>query len=228
MLSPIIQLDGIKKIFHMGGEPLAALKGIDLTIHDGEFVAIMGTSGSGKSTLMHILGLLDSISEGRYRLGGEDVSSISRDKRAEIRNQKIGFIFQSFNLLHRSTALENVELPMLYHRPAITDRKEIALKALKMVGLEDRADHEPRQLSGGQQQRVAIARALVNSPPIILADEPTGNLDSRTGQDIINLLKELNQQGITVILVTHDPEIGENAKRRIILRDGNIERDERN
>ena len=210
----------------MGGETVEALKGIDLTIHEGEFVAIMGTSGSGKSTLMHILGLLDSLSAGFYRLADEDVSSISRDKRAEIRNRKIGFIFQSFNLLHRSTALENVELPMLYSRPAIPDRREIALRALKMVGLQDRADHEPQQLSGGQQQRVAIARALVNSPPIILADEPTGNLDSQTGQDIINLLTTLNQQGITVILVTHDPEIGQSAKRRIILRDGNIETDE--
>jgi len=224
--SPIIQLEGIRKIFPMGGETVEALKGIDLIIHDGEFVAIMGTSGSGKSTLMHILGLLDSLSKGRYRLEQEDVSSISRDKRAEIRNRKIGFIFQSFNLLHRSSALENVELPMLYRRPAIPDRREIALKALKMVGLEDRADHEPRQLSGGQQQRVAIARALVNNPPIILADEPTGNLDSRTGQDIMNLLVRLNQQGITVILVTHDPEIGQNARRRIILRDGIIESDE--
>ncbi|MBT7154376.1 MAG: ABC transporter ATP-binding protein [Deltaproteobacteria bacterium] len=228
MSSPIIQLDGVRKIFPMGGETVEALKGVDLTIHEGEFAAIMGTSGSGKSTLMHILGLLDSLSEGRYRLGNEDVSSISRDKRAEIRNQKIGFIFQSFNLLHRSTALENVELPMLYRRPAVSDRREIALKALKMVGLEDRADHEPRQLSGGQQQRVAIARALVNSPPIILADEPTGNLDSRTGQDIMKLLTALNQQGITVILVTHDPEIGKTAQRRIILKDGNIERDEAN
>jgi len=228
MSSPIIQLDGIRKIFPMGGETVEALKSIDLTIHEGEFVAIMGTSGSGKSTLMHILGLLDSLSEGRYRLGNEDVSSISRDKRAEIRNQKIGFIFQSFNLLYRSTALENVELPMLYRRPAVPNRREIALKALKMVGLEDRADHEPRQLSGGQQQRVAIARALVNSPPIILADEPTGNLDSRTGQDIMNLLTTLNQQGITVILVTHDPEIGKTASRRIILKDGNIEQDEAN
>lgn len=226
MSSPIIQLDGIRKIFPMGGETVEALKGIDLTIHEGEFVAIMGTSGSGKSTLMHILGLLDSLSAGFYRLADEDVSSISRDKRAEIRNRKIGFIFQSFNLLHRSTALENVELPMLYSRPAIPDRREIALRALKMVGLQDRADHEPQQLSGGQQQRVAIARALVNSPPIILADEPTGNLDSQTGQDIINLLTTLNQQGITVILVTHDPEIGQSAKRRIILRDGNIETDE--
>ena len=226
MSSPIIQLDGIRKIFPMGGETVEALKGIDLTIHEGEFVAIMGTSGSGKSTLMHILGLLDSLSAGFYRLADEDVSSISRDKRAEIRNRKIGFIFQSFNLLHRSTALENVELPMLYSRPAIPDRREIALRALKMVGLQDRADHEPQQLSGGQQQRVAIARALVNSPPIIMADEPTGNLDSQTGQDIINLLTTLNQQGITVILVTHDPEIGQSAKRRIILRDGNIETDE--
>jgi putative ABC transport system ATP-binding protein len=228
MPSPIIQLEGIRRIFPMGGETVEALKGIDLTIHEKEFVAIMGTSGSGKSTLMHILGLLDSLSEGRYNLDGEDVSAISRDKRAEIRNQKIGFIFQSFNLLSRSSALENVELPMLYRRPAISGRREKALKALEMVGLENRSDHEPRQLSGGQQQRVAIARALVNEPPIILADEPTGNLDSRTGDDIMGLLTSLNEQGITIIIVTHDPEIGGKAKRRIVLRDGNIERDETN
>lgn len=228
MPSPIIQLEGVRKIFPMGGETVEALKGIDLSIREKEFVAIMGTSGSGKSTLMHILGLLDSLTEGSYRLEGEDVSAISRNKRAEIRNLKIGFIFQSFNLLHRSSALENVELPMLYCRPAVSNRREVALKALKMVGLENRADHEPRQLSGGQQQRVAIARALVNEPPIILADEPTGNLDSRTGDDIMNLLNSLNEQGITVIIVTHDPEIGGMAKRRIVLKDGAIEQDEAN
>ncbi len=228
MPSPIIQLEGIRRIFPMGDETVEALKGIDLTIHEKEFVAIMGTSGSGKSTLMHIMGLLDSLSEGRYNLDGEDVSAISRDKRAEIRNQKIGFIFQSFNLLSRSSALENVELPMLYRRPAISGRREKALKALEMVGLENRSDHEPRQLSGGQQQRVAIARALVNEPPIILADEPTGNLDSRTGDDILGLLTSLNEQGITIIIVTHDPDIGGKAKRRIVLRDGNIEQDETN
>jgi len=225
MTRSLIQLDGLTKSFPMGGETIQALKGIDLNIAPGEFVAIMGTSGSGKSTLMHILGLLDRLSAGVYRLDNEDVSSISRDKRAEIRNRKIGFIFQSFNLLARSSALENVELPMLYRRPAVPRRRQIALEALRQVGLADRADHEPRQLSGGQQQRVAIARALVNQPAIILADEPTGNLDTRTGHDIMNLLGSLHEKGITVILVTHDPEIGRNAKRRVVLKDGVIEQD---
>ena len=210
----------------MEGETVEALTGIDLEINVGEFVAIMGTSGSGKSTLMHILGLLDSLSDGRYWLDGEDVSSISRDTRAEIRNKKIGFIFQSFNLLARSSALENVELPMLYRRPNLENRREKAMEALSKVGLADRAFHQPRQLSGGQQQRVAVARALVNEPSIILADEPTGNLDTRTGQEIMKLLSSLHEHGITVILVTHDPEIGREAKRRVIMRDGVITEDE--
>ncbi len=226
MSAPIIQLNSVKKIYPMEGETVHALKGVDVAIESGEFVAIMGTSGSGKSTMMHILGLLDSLSEGQYKLDGEDVSFISRDQRAEIRNRKIGFIFQSFNLLARSSALENVELPMLYRRPGAPDRRERALKALKMVGLEDRAYHQPRQLSGGQQQRVAVARALVNDPAIILADEPTGNLDTKTGHDIMKLLESLHDQGITVILVTHDAEIGRIARRRLIMRDGNIEADE--
>ena len=222
----VIWLEKVKKIYPMEGETVEALTGIDLEIKIGEFVAIMGTSGSGKSTLMHILGLLDSLSDGRYWLDGEEVSSISRDTRAEIRNKKIGFIFQSFNLLARSSALENVELPMLYRRPNLEDRRERAMEALTKVGLADRAFHQPRQLSGGQQQRVAVARALVNQPSIILADEPTGNLDTRTGQEIIKLLSSLHEQGITVILVTHDPEIGREAKRRVIMRDGVIIKDE--
>ena len=226
MSDSVIRLEGVKKIYPMEGETVEALKGIDLEINTGEFVAIMGTSGSGKSTLMHILGLLDSLSEGRYWLDGEEVSSISRDTRAEIRNKKIGFIFQSFNLLARSSALENVELPMLYRRPNLEDRREKAMEALTKVGLGDRAFHQPRQLSGGQQQRVAVARALVNQPSMILADEPTGNLDTRTGQDILKLLSSLHEQGITVILVTHDPEIGRQAKRRVIMRDGVIMTDE--
>ncbi len=212
----------------MEGETVEALKGISLEITEGEFAAIMGTSGSGKSTMMHILGLLDSLTDGKYLLDGQDVSAINRDRRADIRNQKIGFIFQSFNLLHRSSALENVELPMLYHRPPLQKRKEIAMNALEIVGLGDRANHQPRQLSGGQQQRVAIARALVNNPSIILADEPTGNLDSKTGRDIMQLLSSLNEKGITIILVTHDPEIGKIAKRRIILKDGILEIDDMN
>jgi putative ABC transport system ATP-binding protein len=226
MNDSVIRLEGVKKIYPMEGETVEALKGIDLEIKTGEFVAIMGTSGSGKSTLMHILGLLDSLSEGRYWLDGEEVSSISRDTRAEIRNKKIGFIFQSFNLLARSSALENVELPMLYRRPNLEDRREKAMEALTKVGLGDRAFHQPRQLSGGQQQRVAVARALVNQPSMILADEPTGNLDTRTGQDIMKLLSSLHEQGITVLLVTHDPEIGRQAKRRVIMRDGVIMTDE--
>ena len=226
MNDSVIRLEGVKKIYPMEGETVEALKGIDLEIKTGEFVAIMGTSGSGKSILMHILGLLDSLSEGRYWLDGEEVSSISRDTRAEIRNKKIGFIFQSFNLLARSSALENVELPMLYRRPNLEDRREKAMEALTKVGLGDRAFHQPRQLSGGQQQRVAVARALVNQPSMILADEPTGNLDTRTGQDIMKLLSSLHEQGITVLLVTHDPEIGRQAKRRVIMRDGVIMTDE--
>jgi putative ABC transport system ATP-binding protein len=222
---PVIELSGLSKTFAMGGETIWALKGIDLQIRPGEFVAVMGTSGSGKSTLMHILGLLDRLTAGRYRLDGEDVSAIDRDQRADIRNRKIGFVFQSFNLLPRSSAVENVELPLLYRRPVVQNRRERALKALKMVGLAERSDHEPRQLSGGQQQRVAIARALVNQPAIILADEPTGNLDTRTGNDIMKLLDTLHHNGITVILVTHDPDIGRRAERRIVLKDGVIESD---
>ncbi|MBI5551475.1 MAG: ABC transporter ATP-binding protein [Desulfobacterales bacterium] len=212
----------------MAGETVQALRGVDVDIHAGEFVAIMGPSGSGKSTLMHIAGLLDSLSGGRYELEGEDVSAISRRNRADIRNRKIGFIFQSFNLLSRCSAVENVELPMLYHRPAIADWRERAMQALRSVGMESRAAHLPTQLSGGQQQRVAIARALVNRPALILADEPTGNLDSRTGREIMELLESLNTEGITLILVTHDPEVGQAAHRRIRLRDGMIEADEVN
>ncbi|MBW2091426.1 MAG: ABC transporter ATP-binding protein, partial [Deltaproteobacteria bacterium] len=174
----------------------------------------------------HILGLLDSLTEGYYALEGEDVSSISRNMRADIRNRRIGFIFQNFNLLARSTALENVELPMLYRRPSEQNRREQAMEALRLVGLEDRAFHQPMQLSGGQQQRVAVARALVNKPSLILADEPTGNLDTKTGLEIIKLLASLHEQGITVILVTHDPEVGRAARRRVFFRDGLIEREE--
>ncbi len=225
---PVIRFRGARKSYPMAGETVQALRGVDVDIHAGEFVAIMGPSGSGKSTLMHIAGLLDSLSDGRYELEGEDVSAISRRNRADIRNRKIGFIFQSFNLLSRCSAVENVELPMLYHRPAIADWRERAMQALRSVGMESRAAHLPTQLSGGQQQRVAIARALVNRPALILADEPTGNLDSRTGREIMDLLKSLNADGITLILVTHDPEVGQAAHRRIRLRDGMIEADEVN
>jgi putative ABC transport system ATP-binding protein len=226
MAVPVILFKGLTKIYPMEGETVEALKGIDVEINSGEFLAIMGSSGSGKSTMMHIAGLLDSLTEGRYELEGEDVSALSRDERAEIRNRRIGFIFQSFNLLARCNALENVELPMLYHRPPVPDRRDRAMASLKLVGMEGRAFHLPRQLSGGQQQRVAIARALVNRPALILADEPTGNLDSKTGREIMKLLGSLHEQGITVVIVTHDPEIGRSMRRRIILRDGLIERDE--
>jgi len=226
MTDPLIRLQNLKKIYPMEGETVKALNGIDLEIDSGDIVAVMGPSGSGKSTLMHILGLLDSLTEGYYALEGEDVSSISRNMRADIRNRRIGFIFQNFNLLARSTALENVELPMLYRRPSEQNRREQAMEALRLVGLEDRAFHQPMQLSGGQQQRVAVARALVNKPSLILADEPTGNLDTKTGLEIIKLLASLHEQGITVILVTHDPEVGRAARRRVFFRDGLIEREE--
>jgi len=223
---PVIRFEGVKKVYPMEGEIVKALKGIDVEIHPGELVAVMGPSGSGKSTMMHIAGLLDSLTEGRYELEGEDVSFLTRDRRADIRNRKIGFIFQSYNLLARCNALENVELPMLYRRPGEPNRREKSMEALRMVGMEDRAFHRPTQLSGGQQQRVAAARALVNSPALILADEPTGNLDSKTGREIMNLLQSLNQKGITIMIVTHDPEVGKVARRRINLRDGLLESDE--
>jgi putative ABC transport system ATP-binding protein len=226
MTVPVIRFQDLKKIYPMEGETVHALKGIDVDINQGEFIAIMGPSGSGKSTLMHIAGLLDSPTEGRYELEGEDVSHLSRDKLADIRNRRIGFIFQSYNLLARCSALENVELPMLYRRPGEPDRRKKAMEALRMVGMEHRAFHLPRQLSGGQQQRVAAARALVNDPALILADEPTGNLDTKTGREIMKLLESLHEKGITVVIVTHDPEVGRSARRRISLRDGLVESDE--
>ncbi|MCF8035049.1 MAG: ABC transporter ATP-binding protein [Desulfarculaceae bacterium] len=226
MDAPVIRFAGVSRTYPMEGELVEALRGIDLEIEQGELMAIMGPSGSGKSTMMHIAGLLDTLSRGRYELEGEDVSSLSKNQRADIRNRRIGFIFQSFNLLARCSALENVELPMLYHRPGVAERRERAMAALEAVGMADRAQHLPRQLSGGQQQRVAVARALVNRPALILADEPTGNLDTRTGREIIRLLSSLHQQGITVVLVTHDPEVGRAMRRRIFLRDGLLERDE--
>ncbi|UCH20742.1 MAG: ABC transporter ATP-binding protein [Deltaproteobacteria bacterium] len=226
MVKPIIRTKQLIKRYPMEGETIVALKGIDLEIQSGEFLAVMGPSGSGKSTLMHILGLLDSLTEGTYELEGLNVSHISREMRADLRNQKIGFVFQTFNLLARSTALDNVKLPMLYLRPRINGSHKKAMEALKSVGLADRASHLPRQLSGGQQQRVAIARALVNNPALILADEPTGNLDTKTGREIMDLLSSLHERGITVIIVTHDPEIGRLTRRRILVRDGIIIQDE--
>ncbi|MBN1381116.1 MAG: ABC transporter ATP-binding protein [Deltaproteobacteria bacterium] len=227
MDSPVIRFQGAKKIYPMSGETVEALKGVDINIYSGELVAIMGPSGSGKSTLMHIAGLLDSLTEGKYWFDGEDVSFISRDQQADIRNKKIGFIFQSFNLLARCTAQENVELPMLYQRPAPSNLHQKSMEALRMVGMENRSSHLPSQLSGGQQQRVAIARALINDPTLIMADEPTGNLDTKTGKEIMNTLAALHKNGITVIIVTHDHEVGQATQRRIFLRDGLIEKDEK-
>ncbi|MGD8388983.1 MAG: ABC transporter ATP-binding protein [Desulfobacteraceae bacterium] len=223
---PVIQLEEIRKHYRMEAETVMALKGVSLQVDAGEFTAIMGSSGSGKSTLMHIAGLLDSLSEGRYTFEGRDVSSLTESQMAEIRNQRIGFVFQSFNLLPRCSAVENVALPMIYRRPPLSGYREKAMSCLEMVGIPHRANHLPRQLSGGQQQRVAIARALVNDPALILADEPTGNLDTATGKDILRLLHTLNKKNMTIVLVTHDAEVARTARRRIILRDGRIEKEE--
>jgi len=222
----VILTEHLVKTYKLGDYEIHALRGIDLSIEKGAFVAIMGPSGSGKSTLMNILGCLDRPTEGRYLLDGEDVSSLDRDSLARIRNRKIGFVFQSFNLLSRTTALENVELPLLYngsHSKGLTER---ALKALSLVGLEGREHHYPNKLSGGQQQRVAIARALVNDPAMILADEPTGNLDTRTSVEVMDIFQSLNQKGITIILITHEKDIAAFAKRNITFRDGEIVKDE--
>ncbi len=223
----LIELDEIRKIYHMGDYEVLALRGVSLRVEAGEFVAIMGSSGSGKSTLMTILGGLDRPTAGRYRLDGIDMADLSRDALAKMRNQKIGFVFQMFNLLSRTTALENVELPLLYGRRAGTAERHMrARESLARVGLADREHHHPNQLSGGQQQRVAIARALVNRPSIVLADEPTGNLDSKVTLEIMSLLQQLNDAGITIIMVTHEHDVAQYAKRRITLRDGHILGDE--
>jgi putative ABC transport system ATP-binding protein len=224
MTTPIIQLDHIHKIYHTGEVDVHAVRDVSLEIHKGEFVAIMGASGSGKSTMMNTLGCLDRPTKGRYLLDGVDVSGLDRDELATIRNQKIGFIFQGFNLLSRTSALENVELPMMYVRkPASSHRQqEQAVKALGLVGLADRADHHPNQLSGGQQQRVAIARALVNEPAMLLADEPTGNLDTQTSIEIMGVFQKLNDAGITIVMVTHELDIASFTKRNVIMRDGKV------
>ncbi len=218
----LIELRDIKKIYDLGEVEVRALDGVTLDIDEGEYVSLIGQSGSGKSTLMNTLGCLDRPSSGSYQLDGEEVTDLSLDGRARLRNQKIGFVFQSFNLLARTSAIENVELPLLYSKGLTAgQRRKRAAELLEMVGLGDRLDHHPSQLSGGQQQRVAVARSLVNEPRILMADEPTGNLDSKTSKDVIRLFRELNDdQGITLILVTHDPEIADNAKRTIRLRDG--------
>jgi putative ABC transport system ATP-binding protein len=225
-MNTIIETKHITKTFRMGEVAVHALRGLDLRIDRGEFVAIMGASGSGKSTLMNLLGCLDVPTSGQYFLDGINVSSMSKNEHADIRNQKIGFVFQGFNLLARSSALENVELPLSYDRTGrIKNSRQAAIEALERVGLADRMDHEPSRLSGGQQQRVAIARALVNQPSIVLADEPTGNLDTRTSVDIMSVLQELNGQGITIVLVTHDSDISQYAKRIVQMKDGLIVRD---
>ena len=222
-----IQVNDIRKVYNMGDVEVQALRGVSLSVAQGEFVAIMGASGSGKSTLMNILGCLDYSSEGAYRLEGVLMNSLNKRELADIRNQKIGFVFQGFNLLSRTSALENVELPLLYdRRHRVKNPRQQAIQALERVGLGDRLDHEPSQLSGGQQQRVAIARALVNDPALILADEPTGNLDTQTSEEVMSVFQELNAQGITIILVTHEPDIAQYTKRIVELRDGIIKRDE--
>jgi len=224
----IIHFENLIKIYKVGETEVKALRGISNSIHNGEFVAIMGPSGSGKSTLMNIIGCLDRPTKGRYILEGEEVSTLNKNELARIRNKKIGFVFQTFNLLPRTTALENTELPLLYSNVASKRAKDLALKALASVGLKGRELHYTNQLSGGEQQRVAIARALINDPPVVLADEPTGNLDSKTGQEIMEIFKKLNQEKrMTIILVTHDPEVAEFANRRIYLRDGQIVKEEK-
>ena len=221
----IISLQSLKKTYTLGDTVVRALAGVSLEIGQGEFVAITGPSGSGKSTMMHIIGCLDRPSEGKYLLGGKDVSGLPRDELADIRNKRIGFVFQGFNLLPRTTAVENVEVPLLYSRPVVppAERRAKAMKALAAMGLENRADHTPNQLSGGQQQRVAIARALVNEPSIILADEPTGNLDTATSIEVMRVLQELREQrGITIVLITHEADIAAYGTRVISVRDGQI------
>lgn len=228
-MAPVVKIEDIHKIYDSGEVPVHAVRGISLEIVKGEFVALMGASGSGKSTLMNLLGCLDRPTRGRYLLDGTEISRLDKNELADLRNQKLGFVFQGFNLLSRTTALENVELPMLYGRHRRLSGSEIrerALECLDAVGLSNRADHFPNQLSGGQQQRVAIARSLVNSPQVLLADEPTGNLDSRTSIEVMGVFQKLNEQGITIVMVTHELDIAHFCKRNLILRDGVVVRDE--
>jgi putative ABC transport system ATP-binding protein len=227
-MPPVVQLENIHKTYTSGEVEVRAVRGVSLTIERGDFVALMGASGSGKSTLMNLLGCLDRPTAGRYLLDGVDVSDLGRNERADIRNQKLGFVFQGFNLLARTSALENVELPMLYapRRLPAREIRDRALRALEIVGLAHRADHHPAQLSGGQQQRVAIARALVNQPRVLLADEPTGNLDSRTSIEVMGVFQKLNEEGITILMVTHELDIAHYCRRNLVMRDGLIVRDE--
>jgi putative ABC transport system ATP-binding protein len=224
-MQSVVKLEDIHKIYGNGAEiEVHAVRGVSIEIQKGEFVALMGASGSGKSTLMNMLGCLDRPTSGHYYLDGVDVSDLDRNDRADIRNQKLGFVFQGFNLLARTTALENVELPMLYsnQRISASAMRERALHALEIVGLANRADHFPSQLSGGQQQRVAIARGLVNNPQVLLADEPTGNLDSKTSVEVMGVFQKLNEQGITILMVTHELDVAQYCKRNLILRDGKL------
>ncbi|MFN2622520.1 MAG: ABC transporter ATP-binding protein [Chthoniobacterales bacterium] len=222
-----VRLDDVRKTYHTGEVEVHAVRGVSIEIGPGEFVALMGSSGSGKSTLMNIIGCLDRPTAGRYFLDGEDVSSLSRDDLADVRNRKLGFVFQNFNLLARTSALENVELPLLYSDVALTNAqlREKAERVLAAVGLEGRGDHTPSQLSGGQQQRVAIARALINDPEVLLADEPTGNLDSRTSVEVMGIFQSLNDKGITIIMVTHEADIASYARRNVVMKDGLVRND---
>ncbi len=221
----VIEIEGVTKVYEMGSETIHALRGVSLKIRRNEYLAIMGPSGSGKSTMMNMLGCLDTPTQGKYEFNGKDVASMDDDELATIRNKEIGFVFQTFNLLPRSTSLSNVELPLIYAGRPAGERRDKARRALENVGLGNRMDHRPNELSGGQRQRVAIARALVNDPSIILADEPTGNLDSKTGEEIMALMEDLYAQGNTIIVVTHEPDIAEHARRIVRLRDGLIESD---
>ena len=228
-MPPVVQIRDLHKIYESGEVPVHAVRGVSLDIQRGEFVALMGASGSGKSTLMNMLGCLDRPTRGSYLLDGIDISKLDRNELADLRNQKLGFVFQGFNLLARTTALENVELPMLYGRHRKVSAHEVrdrAMHCLEIVGLAQRFDHFPNQLSGGQQQRVAIARALVNEPQVLLADEPTGNLDSKTSVEVMGVFQNLNEQGITIVMVTHELDIAHYTKRNLILRDGVVVRDE--
>ena len=224
-MSEIIRTDGIVKDYVMGAETVHAVRGVDLVIERGEFVAVMGPSGSGKSTFMNVLGCLDTPTAGKYWLNGQLVSELGEDELAAVRNKQIGFVFQTFNLLPRATALHNVELPLIYAGVGSKERRRRAAEKLELVGLGDRMDHKPPELSGGQRQRVAVARALINDPSLVLADEPTGNLDSVTGREIMNVLEGLNREGQTILLVTHEHDIAEYAERQVHLRDGVVEKD---
>lgn len=224
-MSELLKIENMYKIYEMGSEKVHALDGVDITVQEHEFVAIVGPSGSGKSTLMNMIGCLDTPTSGKYHIEGRDIAKMNDTQLTMIRRQKVGFIFQQFNLLAKSTALENVELPAMYNGDSAHERKRKAVDALTKVGLGDRLKHKPSELSGGQQQRVAIARALVNNPPIILADEPTGNLDSKSGEYVMDMIKELHTQGNTIILITHDHDVAEHAPRIIEIRDGKITSD---